>query len=107
LHVEAAGLGGGGGDHAPADDGHRVAAQLGLVALPDGRVERTHLLVWHGLGIAILVVFAAFNLAILFLEHAGLLRLLYGGLWGPVLWLGQVLRLNLRDALALLSIALL
>ncbi len=59
------------------------------------------------LGISTLVVFAAVNLAILFLEYAGLFRLLYGGLRGAPLSLGQVLRLNVRDVPALLVIALL
>jgi glycerophosphoryl diester phosphodiesterase len=59
------------------------------------------------LGIGTLVVFAMINVALLFIERAGLLRLLRAGLQGQPLALATVIRLNVRDAPALLGIALL
>jgi glycerophosphoryl diester phosphodiesterase len=58
------------------------------------------------LGIGTLVVFATVNVALLFLERAGLFRLLQGGRRGQPLTLAAVLSLNVRDAPALLGIAL-
>jgi glycerophosphoryl diester phosphodiesterase len=59
------------------------------------------------LGIGTLVVFATVNVALLFIERAGLFRLLVCGLQGRPQTLASVLRLNVRDAPALLRIALL
>jgi glycerophosphoryl diester phosphodiesterase len=59
------------------------------------------------LGIGTVVVFAAVNVAVLFLERAGLFRILHGGLRGQSPALAPILRLTVRDAPALLRIALL
>jgi glycerophosphoryl diester phosphodiesterase len=59
------------------------------------------------LGIGTLVVFAMISVALVFVERAGLFRLLYGRMRERPLALATVLRSNGRDAPALLGIALL
>jgi glycerophosphoryl diester phosphodiesterase len=87
-----------------------VALIHALISLSGGAaVANTDLLSFalSPLGVGTLVVFATINVALLFVERAGLFRLLVGGLRGQPPALASVLRSNVRDAPALLRIALL